>query len=53
MQRNLTFFLGIFETDTFFYCLSIFPSDVWDKLSVLIWSVPEVSLLIQLECKEI
>ena len=28
-------------------CLSIFPSDVWDKLWVLIRSVPEVSLLIQ------
>ena len=27
--------------------LSIFPFDVWDKLWVLILSVPEVSLLIQ------
>ena len=29
-------------------CLSIFPFDVWDKLWVLIRSVPEVSLLILL-----
>ena len=27
-------------------CLSIFPFDVWDKLWVLILSVPEISLLI-------
>ena len=29
-------------------CLSIFPFDVWDKLWVLIRSVPEVSSLIVL-----
>ena len=29
-------------------CLSIFPFDVWDKLWVLIRSVPEVSLLIKI-----
>ena len=29
-------------------CLSIFPFDVWDKHWVLIRSVPEVSLLIEL-----
>ena len=28
-------------------CLSIFPFDVWEKLWVLIRSVPEVSLLIK------
>ena len=27
-------------------CLSVFPFDVWDKLRVLIRSIPEVSLLI-------
>ena len=26
-------------------CLSIFPFDVWDKLLVVIWPVPEVTLL--------